>query len=129
MNTSMPLMMQLIRYLNRTNYTINCPSNNFVPNIIFLYVTTDDVLGIIKNKIKNKPSCSSDNISGIAIKKIATYTIKLLSNIINTSSELKISYVSPTLKKGDPEIMSNYRPVTVSPVLSKIFECHAESNF
>lgn len=61
---------EAIKSISEPNYTLKYPSNNFVSNNIFLsYVTTEDVLDIIRNKIKNKPSCGSDNISGIVIKK------------------------------------------------------------
>lgn len=70
----------------------------------FFLVKTDDVLGIINKIMKNKPSCGSDNITGIVINKIANYTIKQLSSIINSFEEgvfpsvLKVSIVSPFLE-------------------------------
>ena len=36
--------------------------------------------------------------------------------------ELKVARIIPLLKSGDPMIFSNYRPVSVLPAFSKIYE-------
>ncbi len=36
--------------------------------------------------------------------------------------EVKLAQVSPVYKKGDPLLKQNYRPVSVLPLLSKLFE-------
>ena len=54
----------------------------------------------------------------------ATLT-KLFNDILLTSifpTELKVLDVSPVFKKDDPSKTKNYRPVSVLPVVSKIFE-------
>ena len=37
-------------------------------------------------------------------------------------SELKISRVKPLFKNGDPALFTNYRPISILPSVSKIFE-------
>ena len=40
----------------------------------------------------------------------------------NIPDQLKIAKVSPIFKSGYPELFSNYRPISVLPVISKIIE-------
>ena len=54
---------------------------------------------------------------------------KPLAHIVNTSfmtgivpSQLKIAKVIPVFKKGDPNCIENYRPITILSCFSKIFE-------
>ena len=38
-------------------------------------------------------------------------------------SELKLSRVKPLFKNEDPALFTNYRPISLLPLMSKIFEC------
>ena len=54
---------------------------------------------------------------------------KLFNNttlISNFPDKLKAADVSPIFKKDDPQKSKNYRPVSVLPVVSKVFERHKQ---
>ena len=81
------------------------------------------------DKLKNKSSSGYDGISNTILKSIKSVIIKPLTLIINQMVEtgifpdvLKISKVIPIYKKGDVSLLSNYRPISLLPTLSKIFE-------
>ena len=82
-----------------------------------------EILNII-DKLKN-----IDNISNKAIKFIKNLIATPLALIINQSlmlgsfpDKLKIAKIRPLLKKNDPSSFTNYRPISLLPVISKIFE-------
>ena len=81
------------------------------------------------DNLKNKASYGHDNISNILIKRAKEVLIEPLTLLVNQMlksghfpSELKISRVKPLFKKGDPSEFSNYRPISLLPSFSKIFE-------
>ena len=81
----------------------------------------------IAGKLDNKKSCGIDGISNIIMKSIINILIKPITIIINQMLEtgilpdkLKVAKVIPLFKKGDPTLLTNYRPIL--PSLSKIFE-------
>ena len=81
------------------------------------------------NNLKPKPSCGYDGISTKLLKTCRLEICKPLTLIINqmlTTSifpdDLKVAKVIPLFKKGKKEILDNYRPISLLPSLSKIFE-------
>ncbi|XP_049944814.1 uncharacterized protein LOC126426833 [Schistocerca serialis cubense] len=94
----------------------------------FKTVSTIDVEKIIL-KLKNKNSAGWDGIPAKALKFVCKIIGYPLSKVINQSFEqgsfrevLKYAEVKLLLKKGSREDMGNYRPISLLPVLSKIFE-------
>merc|ERR1711884_504712 len=70
-----------------------------------------------------------DGVSSILLKKLCPEINEVLTCIINQSlmtgifpSSLKIAKISPIYKKEDPHLTDNYRPISLLPVISKIFE-------
>ena len=83
---------------------------------------------VIKQLNKNKPQGPS-NIPAWAIKDGATVIAPHLQHIFNNCISqsnfpacLKIAQVIPLYKKDDPEEPSNYRPISITPCISKVFE-------
>ena len=81
------------------------------------------------SRIKAKKSFGNDNISGYFLKIALPYISRILMLIFNTSIETstfpvswKIARVTPIYKEGDKSERSNYRPISVLPVLSRLFE-------
>ena len=90
-------------------------------------IIKNDVIDIIKNLKVSSPGW--DSISTVVVKATYTCFIEPLTHILNLSvmygvfpSELKLAKVIPLYKANDPMMFSNYRPVSVLPVFSKILE-------
>ena len=94
----------------------------------FVRITEMDVLQLI-NKMDNKLSSGHDGISNRILKSIKNIICKPIALIINQMIEtgvfptsLKIAKTIPLYKKGDSHMPSIYRPISLLPTISKIFE-------
>ena len=86
-----------------------------------------EVLSIIK-RLKNG-AAGWDGIHARVLRTIKSIIVKPLTHVLNLSfisgifpSELKVANVVPIFKSGDGQIFTNYQPVSVLPVFSKILE-------
>ena len=93
----------------------------------FKRVSAFDVSKIIYG-LKNKP-CHISTYSAKVLKYISALVSPFLADIINTSLStgifpdmLKLARVVPIFKNGDSTDVNNYRPISVLPILSKLFE-------
>ncbi len=94
----------------------------------FNTITEDQTISIINN-LKNKASSGKDEISNKLLKSIKYEISRPLTVIINQSlltgifpAALKVAKVKPLFKKGDKTILNNYRPISLLPTISKVFE-------
>lgn len=100
-------------------------------------VTNDEITNYIK-KMKRKTD-TFDCISSNLLKTHAEFIAPIITKIINEHYEtgtfpdaLKISRIIPIFKSGNPNLPENYRPISILPALSKIFETtlyHRLTNF
>ena len=89
-------------------------------------------LKVIKDafsKVKTAKSFGIDNISSYFMKLALPYIENSLAFLFNTSIETsqfpdswKVARITPIFKDGDKTEKSNYRPISVLPVISKLFE-------
>ena len=79
--------------------------------------------------LKNKSSFGVDDIPVTILKSSIFYIAEPLAEIVNCSlstgnfpDTLKIARVTPIFKDGEKDCFQNYRPISVLPSFSKIFE-------
>lgn len=113
--------------VNPINYLQNKASKN---NLIFNFreVSFNEVR-LCFNDLKSSNSIDVYELSATVLKSIRNTLIIPLTKIINECirktifpSCLKIALITPLYKKGDTEELSNYRPISILPIISKIFE-------
>ena len=107
--------------------------NNYLNNPVetkfsFQTITENKVSKII-NKLKNKVSYGYDSISNIMLKRAHDPLIRPLTLLINQTlstgifpNALKISRIKPLFKQGKSFLFTNYRPISLLPSMSKIYE-------
>lgn len=111
------------------NVTANINKLNNNPNSIFMGpVIPQDVVRAILS-LKNKNSVGYDGIATKVIKFVSSNIAGHLSHIINLCicsgifpTALKTVIVKPLHKKNNIETVSNYRPIALIPVFSKVVE-------
>lgn len=99
-----------------------------IDNSIFINETNPEEIKLIINNLKNS-SPGHDDIDIRILKNISAEITQPLTYLFNLSlnqgifpDPLKVARVTPIYKADDPYIMSNYRPISVLPVFSKILE-------
>lgn len=113
---------------NQTNVKFNCNIKSYAKSMYLFDVTEDEILRAVKT-LKCKNSAGHDEITSKIMIKSVPEILQPLKYIINNSfkfgafpTKLKTAIIKPLYKKGDKEKLENYRPISLLPSFSKIFE-------
>ena len=103
-------------------------SNLSIPEFQFKKVDSTKVKAYLQD-LNIKKATGLDNIPAKLLKLACSSICNPLTKLINESLEsgqipkaLKIAKVKPLFKKGSVKLCSNYRPISILPVISKILE-------
>ena len=96
--------------------------------LTFSYVSVDFVEKELR-KLKRNKAAGPDSLPPNLLKDCARIIARPVAHIINLSlkssivpTSWKSAKVTPIYKSGNSELFSNYRPISVLPILSKILE-------
>ena len=100
---------------------------NNVHNINAIEITEDKIMNTI-SAVKNS-AAGFDELPAFIMKQCSKFYIKPLCHVLSLSirqgvfpNELKLAKVLPIYKSDDKRQLKNYRPISVLPFISKIFE-------
>lgn len=116
-----------------------CPDSNTSGNTIsqvkinkttlFLQPTTANEVYNTIMSLKNTKSVGEDEIPVLLLKQTAEVISHPLTHIINLilasgtfPKKLKVAHIKPIYKKGDKDVINNYRPIALLNNISKIVE-------
>ncbi len=101
---------------------------SYMNSFVFFPTNASEVINIA-SAFQNKRSFGFDNIPVNVMKLSISYIAEVLAVIINCSLDtgifpdtLKVARVCPIFKSGEKNDFQNYRPISVLPSFSKIFE-------
>lgn len=96
--------------------------------LLEISITEQEVADALKLLNPNKAS-GPDEIPARLLKEAGNTIVTVLTKLFNLSletatvpTEWKMANIVPIYKKGDKQIVSNYRPISLLSVVSKIFE-------
>ena len=100
---------------------------NIQSSLLMAPTNESELKHIIMNLKSNTPGY--DDINGKIVKNTFHLYSKPLIHLINLSlsqgifpEQLKVARIMPVFKSGDSKTVSNYRPISILPYFSKIFE-------
>lgn len=107
------------------SYTLQCSLSS---SIMFAPTSPCEIFKIIQD-LCNQAAAGYDEVKALPLKYTAHIASSILTHIINKMfetgyfpDELKIARVTPVYKGGGETEINNYRPISVLPMFSKIFE-------
>ena len=103
--------------------------NKVIDHSLFFLPTNVHEIANVALSIKSKSSTGYDDISNKLVKLIIPNIVEPLEHIYNKSlltgvfpDPFKIAKVIPIFKSGDKHDSNNYRPISLLPAFSNIFE-------
>ena len=103
----------------------NPPCNERIDNFI---CSPRDIVKVV-SKLKGTSSPGPDGITSLFLKNTLANIANPLCKIFNKSlsdgtlpQDWKIAYIIPLFKKGDPQLPSQYRPVSLTSIICKVLE-------
>ena len=119
----------LAKKIPAANQAFNTFLHGNYDDTIFLSPTDPEEVQKILSNIRPKKSCGIDGISNDMLKNLAPVIKLPISIAINKSLEtgkvptiLKIAKIVPIYKAKDKQLLTNYRPISLLPNISKILE-------
>ena len=116
------------QFSDRSSYDIEVDLRNDHHKFNDLEFHALDVLLILKQTNSSK-AAGPDGIDGILLKNCAASLAKPLTIMFNTSyvsgiipEEWKLALVVPVHKKGEKDNVENYRPISLTSLVMKVFE-------
>lgn len=113
------------RLVNPLNYPLRATSTDY----FYLKEVSDVKVAEIINKLPNSKSDDIFRMNSCFLRKYKDVLVKPLTHLVNLSirtstfpSAWKQGIITPVFKSGSKDSMSNYRPISILPVLSKIIE-------
>ena len=98
------------------------------------YLCSDEqILGLLSS-LKTRKATGADGITAQMLKATGTSIVKSITKLFNLSlktgifpTDWKFARVVPIPKTGNPESPSNYRPISILPIISKLLEKHVHN--
>ena len=123
-----PTLRAIMKYRNHPSVLtiLDKYKNNSI--FTFSHITKEEVLKEIGNLDTTKSSQDTDIPTKIIKQNsdiFASFICKSFNNMIDSSTfpaPLKLAHITPVFKKGSKNSKENYRPVSILPNISKIYE-------
>lgn len=120
---------QLATKIPKSNVNMELFLTGTYPDSFLILPTTPQEIEKIVANLNSKTSFGHDEVPLTILKNCIRPISGILSYLINDSfqngffpNELKIAKVCPIYKNGPKNILSNYRPISILPSISKIYE-------